>query len=237
MPVLDAVQTFPGIANENEFYSHHYLAEVFKGDIKSRIEAWEAAEASEAALASAAAAGSATATPARAPHKALSACAQRWFALRSQLNRERDPAARWSLHTQIQALMLQALGYAASPAAPQVVEFLAGSPLPVWHVLTTAGADQGAAASQAPHLVIVPAFDPTRHGLEDEPALDQTLAALHYAGLPVPDALSKETWADLIGDALFSADAPPRYVILAGPADWLLLDRYKWPNNLSLIHI
>ena len=34
-----SVQTFAGIANENEFYSHHYLAEVFKGDIKTRIEA------------------------------------------------------------------------------------------------------------------------------------------------------------------------------------------------------
>ena len=58
MPVLDAVQTFPGISNENEFYSHHYLAEVFKGDIKARIEAWEVAEAeSEARAATAAAAG------------------------------------------------------------------------------------------------------------------------------------------------------------------------------------
>ena len=45
MAVLDAVDTFAGIANENEFYSHHYLAEVFKGDIKSRLEAWDAHEA------------------------------------------------------------------------------------------------------------------------------------------------------------------------------------------------
>ena len=45
MAVLDAVDTFAGIANENEFYSHHYLAEVLKGDIKSRLEAWDAHEA------------------------------------------------------------------------------------------------------------------------------------------------------------------------------------------------
>ena len=44
MPVLDAVQTFAGISNDNEFYSHHYLAEVFRGDIKTRIDAWEAEE-------------------------------------------------------------------------------------------------------------------------------------------------------------------------------------------------
>jgi hypothetical protein len=29
MPVAEAVQSFAGIANENEFYGHHYLAEVF----------------------------------------------------------------------------------------------------------------------------------------------------------------------------------------------------------------
>ena len=44
MPVVEAVQTFVGIVNENEFYSHHYLAEVFKGDIRDRLEQWAAAE-------------------------------------------------------------------------------------------------------------------------------------------------------------------------------------------------
>ena len=44
MPVVEAIQTFVGIANENEFYSHHYLSEVFKGDIKERLEQWAATE-------------------------------------------------------------------------------------------------------------------------------------------------------------------------------------------------
>ena len=35
MSVAETVSTFVGLANENEFYSHHYLAEVFKGDIKA----------------------------------------------------------------------------------------------------------------------------------------------------------------------------------------------------------
>ena len=43
MPVVEAVQTFGGIVNETEFYSHHYLAEVFKGDIRERLEQWAAA--------------------------------------------------------------------------------------------------------------------------------------------------------------------------------------------------
>ena len=70
MPVLDAVQTFAGITNENEFYSHHYLAEVFKGDIKARLDAWEAAEAEHPGD-----------DAWRAPHKRIQAWAQRWFSL------------------------------------------------------------------------------------------------------------------------------------------------------------
>ena len=79
MPVLDAVQTFAGIANENEFYSHHYLAEVFKGDIKARLDAWEAAEAEHPGE-----------EAHRAPHKRLQTWAQKWFGLRGQVQRSRD---------------------------------------------------------------------------------------------------------------------------------------------------
>ena len=44
MPVANAVQTFVGIANENEFFSHHYLAEVFRGNIKDTLDRWSAVE-------------------------------------------------------------------------------------------------------------------------------------------------------------------------------------------------
>lgn len=89
MPVLDAVQTFAGIANENEFYSHHYLAEVFKGDIKAKLDAWEATE---------------TEHPGdenfRAPHKRLQAWAQKWFAIRGQDQpRQRRRRKTRALHT------------------------------------------------------------------------------------------------------------------------------------------
>jgi hypothetical protein len=49
MPVVEAVQTFVGIDNENEFYSHHYLSEVFKGDIRERLDQWAAVEEAEPA--------------------------------------------------------------------------------------------------------------------------------------------------------------------------------------------
>ena len=69
MPVVEAVQTFVGIANENEFYSHHYLSEVFKGDIRERLEQWAAAEDAHPEQ--------------RAPYKQLASWAGQWFALRN----------------------------------------------------------------------------------------------------------------------------------------------------------
>ena len=31
---------FTGIHNENEFYSHHYLSEIFSGDIRATVDRW-----------------------------------------------------------------------------------------------------------------------------------------------------------------------------------------------------
>ena len=42
MPVAETAATFVGITNENEFYTHHYLTEVFQGDIKDTLQRWKA---------------------------------------------------------------------------------------------------------------------------------------------------------------------------------------------------
>ena len=43
--------TFAGIHNENEFYSHHYLSEIFTGDIRDTVARWrDAAEAAGGAI-------------------------------------------------------------------------------------------------------------------------------------------------------------------------------------------
>lgn len=208
-PIL-AVQTFAGIANENEFYSHHYLAEVFKGDIKSRLDAWLAAEEQD--------------TSQKAPFKQLGACSSRWFAVRNAFAKQRDPAEQIATFTQLQRALLEALGYELEAVQ---VEFQAGLPLPAWVVLGE--------AHKPPQLIIVPAYNP---GQEDDDVLDQQLSEYQYAALPVPStrppALKGEAMADIVSDAVFGGDAPPRYVILAGLNEWVLLDRFKWPSNRAL---
>lgn len=208
MPVLEAVQTFVGITNENEFYSHHYLAEVLRGDIKARIDAWEAAEGEHDAVDECH----------RAPHKRLQAWASKWFALLSRIGRARETAERWRLYVELQQGLLQALGHPAPAVQPATHELVPGSPLPFWDLAL-------------PQLAIIPAYEP---GAEDEDLLDYGLQSLHYAGLPVPQPLRDATWSDILSDAVFGADNPPRYVLLCGLDEWLLLDRYKWPNNRAL---
>jgi hypothetical protein len=210
MAVADAVQTFAGITNENEFYSHHYLAEVFKGDIKDRIDAWLEGEGEVAT----------NAERPRAPFKQLGSCVSRWFALRASLFKARDPGERLTTFSDLHRGLLLALGY--NPALAEHT-FVAGSPVPAWQVIGN--------AHQAPRLIVAPVYNP---GQEDDDLLDQKLSTLYYRGLPIPPALDGEIWADIVSDAIFASEAPPRYVILVGLNDWLLLDRYKWPNNRAL---
>ena len=222
MSVLDAIQTFAGISNENEFYSHHYLAEVFKGDIKARLEAWDAHEAAHPGI-----------EADRAPPKRLAAWAQKWFALRGQISRAHDDAEKWQLFSQLQAGLLQALGYSAPALTRQATlhELVPGQPVPLWSLFAKDGSQGPTALQQVPQLAVVPAYQP---GAEDDDLLDHQLTTLHYGGEAVPPALKGETWAAIVSEALFGAEAAPRYVLLLGLDHWLLLDRYKWPKNRAL---
>jgi len=79
MNAPEAVTAFVGIENENEFYSHHYLAEVFRSDIKTQLAAWEDREDAHPGDESA-----------RAPYTRLRQLTRDWFALRDRIARERS---------------------------------------------------------------------------------------------------------------------------------------------------
>ena len=158
MPVVEAMQTFIGIANENEFYSHHYLSEVLKGDIRERLEQWAAAEE--------------THPEQRAPYRQLASWASQWFALRNASSYGGTAAEQLERFRQVQQGLLRALGYAITP---RHLELQAGMSVPVWQVIGD--------PSKAPQMLVVPAYNP---GQEEDDILDQRLAAGHYAGVPVP---------------------------------------------------
>ena len=95
-----AGQVFAGITNENEFYGHHYLAEVFKGDIRDRLNAWLAREdaAKEAGQLW------------RSPQRTLAGTGGRWFQSREKLRNARDADAFSQEFAQLQQPLLQAFG-------------------------------------------------------------------------------------------------------------------------------
>jgi hypothetical protein len=213
MSVDSAIQTFSGIANENEFYGHHYLAEVFQGDIKALIDQWNATEEAAATPEGKAAA--------RAPQRRLGGLGGKWFSGVSAFAKLKDPAERLRAHAALHQPLLEALGYRIQP---RLLELQAGQPVPVWSVLGKDG--------DPPRLLVVPAYDPESE--EEADVLEHRLRRHHYDGLDVPPALAKSTWSDILSDSLFGADHPPRTILLIGLTEWLLLDRYKWPNNRLL---
>ena len=220
MSVAQTVQSFTGIANENEFYGHHYLAEVFKGDIRTLIESWQA---NEDAVSQAIAAGTApeeSRAETRSPFKRLGGLGGKWFAGLASHGRLNEDSERLLSHRQLHTPLLEALGYKLNP---QEIELQGGMPVPVWAAYGE--------PHQAPQLLVVPAYQP---GHEEEDPLDHHLIAAHYDGQEIPNAFKKLTWLEIISEALFGTDQPPRYVILVGYKEWLLLDRYKWPNNRLL---
>ncbi len=219
MSVDSAVQTFVGITNENEFYGHHYLAEVFQGDIKSLIEEWNATE--EAARSSDPSSFIPQPSSFRSPHRRLGGLGGKWFSAVSALAKLKDPAERLRAHAALHQPLLEALGYRIQP---RQLELQVGQPVPVWSVLGKDG--------DPPRLLVVPACDPDADDESD--ILEHHLRRAHYDGLDVPAAIAKSTWSDILSDSLFGADHPPRTILLIGLTEWLLLDRYKWPNNRLL---
>jgi hypothetical protein len=211
--MLSSVQTFSGITNENEFYGHHYLSEVFQGDIKALIDRWQAAE-------------DAVATPeekaaARPPHKRLAGLGGKWFSSVAALEKLRDPAERLSAHAALHRPLLEALDHRV---APSLLEIQPGVSLPVWSVCE--------AGNGAARLLVVPAFDPMAD--EELDVLEHRLRPVHFGGLDVPSALEDLSWTEILSDTIFGAEQPPRHVLLIGATEWLLIDRYKWPNNRLL---
>ena len=225
--------TFTGIHNENEFYSHHYLAEVFSGDIRNTIERWRKdAESSNA----------------RTPYAEFRALAPDYLRFRRDFERERRSAARIALQRDWFRRLLRALGY---PWQPVNLRLADGIEAPV---LCAAGINVG-----SPRLLTLGAYDPSGEG-EDPLALKPHPDQFHGEA-PPPKALLSETWEQIVTRRLFfpgasprtsraesslhakisppaegsvAQDRPPRWLLILSFNRVLLLERGKWTHNRLL---
>ena len=94
--------TYPGIHNENEFYSHHYLAEVFAGDIKETLSRWRKTASEDE-------------TAPQTPDRALRSLSRPYRTFRQQFAPERRNPNRIALQRDWFRQLLTALGYPFEP--------------------------------------------------------------------------------------------------------------------------
>ncbi|ANP67169.1 hypothetical protein KM146_04940 [Vibrio alginolyticus] len=220
-----------GINNENEFYSHHYLSEIFGNDIRGVLDGWNQQEQQARELERNARTEGEIPEPGyRTPRRQLESYSGRYFKLlneqqkeRATDNRLRDQLNRWKP-------VLSALGYEVKP---QQIELDDKNLLP----LLARYEDQ----SGAPSLWIAMAHDVIDEDNTDPLALP-LLKEQFIQGIE-PDRLRAMTkdkhgqplsWQDLISKHVFIQAEPPRWLLLLGNRQCLLIDRTKWAQNRVL---
>src|SRR5690625_1164237 len=214
MTIQESLTTFAGLANENEFFSPHYLAEVFQSDLADTIRAWEAREQQDREQAERDRVQDAATFI--SPHRALRNLHRDYFEIRFELSSERD------IHTRIEhrrSFFRRLMNLLDIPWQPENRLIAPNIELPV---LSALGHD----------LWVLGAFDVAGEG-EDPLAL--TLHPEQFIGDgPHFDALKGQTWEDILHQQVFRQEQPPRWVLLLSAYQGLLIDRYKWSQSRML---
>ncbi|RZM95754.1 class I SAM-dependent DNA methyltransferase [Escherichia sp. E4694] len=219
-----------GINNENEFYSNHYLGEVFTSDIRDVLEPWIAQEnAARDAERAAREQGKDVEPGYRAPWNQFNSLATEFFRKLAEHEKQRQIPQRLADQRNRWQPLLKALGYEITPQIQMLDD---DTPLPV---LARYNSTDG-----SPWLWIVEAHD------QEEGTLDPLALSLLTAQFPEDtdkhkrDSLRKKangeyrSWQDLLSTAVFTQNEPPRFVLLLGNRQLLLLDRTKWAQNRLL---
>jgi hypothetical protein len=214
MAVSDNAATFLGIHNENEFYSAHYLAEVFKGDISDILAQWQSKADSEEESRDG---GYQT------PPQRLRALARDYFAMRERSQKERNKSKATEMQREFFRSLMGALDI---PWQPENVIVGSDLELPVLSRLPAPTAERPA------QLWVLGVLDAEKEGVDP---LSLKLVKEQFIGDgPQADALKNTPWYDLINDHVFKQDEPPRWVLLLSDRQCVLIDRYKWLQNRML---
>jgi len=212
--------SWSGIINDNEFYSEHYLAEVFSGDIAQLLNRWRDAETQARAEAT----GGTVLEPAqRTPYSRLASLAGDFQLQMRELDRSRTVVERLSVQRPwLQQLAeLLELGWAPGPRVlgddlivPLLAELLDSQGKPVLWLLEAVPTD----ALDADPLSL-PIVTGQLSGERD---------------IPLPKTMHNVDWQTLLARDIYTLNNTPRWIILATSAQWLLLDRSKFAQSRLL---
>ena len=200
----EAAPAFVGIHNENEFYSHHYLSEIFTRDIADTTGAWRKDAANGD----------------KPPYDQLRALADEFHRRRGDFRRERSPEARLKLQRAWLQTLLRPFGHGWKPGDHLLDD---GNPFPA---LAADGFRDGSA-----QLFVLDALDTENDG--DDPLTLHPHPAQFDGEAPPPKELLEATWNDVI-TRVFGREFPPRWVLLLTFDRILLIERGKWTHNRLL---
>ncbi|MGB3494953.1 MAG: hypothetical protein WBA57_19640 [Elainellaceae cyanobacterium] len=223
----------PGVANENEFYSAHYLDAILKDDLKGVAQRWKEQIAEEE----------------KTPDKALGSLRRDYFQLRDRWggrrvvvrgdraqdslgDRSSDAADRLTLQREFFQQVLAILGYEWHP---QIKVLDDDSLVPVLAEVTR--------SNGLPQLWVIEGLNPTTEPI-DILSLGLTTEQYEFPSSPQSPSPSEgesleiasieSSLEDLLTDRIFAQDNPPRWVILVSIDQLVLIDRYKWNSSRLL---
>ncbi|MBT3222464.1 MAG: class I SAM-dependent DNA methyltransferase, partial [Proteobacteria bacterium] len=208
--------SFIGIENTNEFFTQHYLAAIISGDLKPILAKWREEQASHKKA-------SPDDDAIRTPPQALAAANRAFFRYRDRLERMKAPAARVEAHRNQFVSLLGDLGYHPHQSRVEI----ASGHLPLLSTVER--------ANGSPLLWCVPVAG--RHD-DEQPTLSRSLLAEQLDDIPQEltddePVVPEGTVEDLITEA-FNLDEPPRFIMVCGEADLILLERTKWSEQRLL---
>ncbi|TAK52677.1 MAG: class I SAM-dependent DNA methyltransferase [Betaproteobacteria bacterium] len=217
-----------GITNENQFYSQHYLAEIFSGDVRGVLDAWAEREtqAREAARLQG------HRDPAwRSPASALGAMAREALQQLETLRRPHAPNERLAIGRALLGQCLQVFDLTCEPQRQPLSE-QGDLELPLLAELRNAQGEPLLWVLEAQALGEGEDLDADPLSLKVHPQQLQSLGTT-----PVSRALQAADapdWQKLLSTAVFTQARPPRWVLLVSPWQWLLLDRAKFAQHRLL---
>lgn len=219
-----------GISNENEFYSQHYMAEIFAGDsdVKGLQDSWQQQEstAREEALTE-----QDKKNAWRTPWNQMSRNARETLLLLDEYAHKQTALDRLTLGREVLRSLLSTFELPYAPRAQYVehtqsyvpllgeIKNTQGEPL-LWILEAQAlGSDYDTDSDP----LALPLHSAQMKGLEDYPSFEQQ-----------SEQETEGNWQKLLSSTIFSQTLPPRWVILASPYQWLLIDRSKYAQNRLL---
>lgn len=225
-----------GIENEHEFYSAYFFSESLGSTLKAKLDAWKEEE-SKAAESAAKAEEGGKAKRLLAPGHALRLEARQRLAEFEEIRAETDPIERLNAARKTIRGMMEALRIPSFESV-ETVRPMGDDRMPL-PLLGAFGHKTADGTAGDPVLWVLDATEGVLKGDDD----DKDPLAMHvdlrqFEDLPELTAKAKENFADdwgkLVANVVFQAERPPRWVILAAPETWVLIDRTKYGRRAVL---